>query len=71
MAHENVIREIVADLDRITKRVRTLAERDDIGREADNALDSLTVTRFWLREIGHGGHFDTPRPAENDTEPSS
>jgi hypothetical protein len=69
MAHENVIREIVADLDRITKRVRTLAERDDIGREADNALDSLTVTRFWLKEVGHAGRFDTPAP--EDTEPSS
>ena len=69
MAHDtDAIREIVADLDRLMRRVQTLTTRADIGYEASQVYDDLKQARHRLRDIGHGGRFDTPT---EDTEPAA
>lgn len=73
MAHENVIREIVTDLDRIiaaVQRIRDTAGGED-RQDAGLAVVKLREGRFWLMSVGHAGRFDTPAPENNATDQPS
>lgn len=66
MAHENVVREIVTDLDATITGVQRLVERSANGdrRELALAVVKLQEARFWLREVGHGSHLDAPESVD-------
>ena len=62
MAHENVVREIVTDLDRIIAAVQVIRDRStgEDRQDAGLAVVKGREMRFWLTAIGHGTHHDTP-----------
>ena len=61
MSHDDEeIREIVAEMD---KQITALERLDEQYDEMDLliAIMRLKEARFWLKELGHAGYFDTPK----------
>lgn len=62
MSHqEEAVREIVADLDKHIETLEALPiwPGSFAGVEVHEGIKRLKESRFWLKEAGHRGHFDT------------
>ena len=65
MSRDNdTIRRIVAELDQQIAALKIVARIPGIGPEVMFSIQRMEESRFWLKQIGHAGHFDTP---EGDT----
>ena len=66
MSHDDEeIRGIVAEMD---KQIAALEVLDEQYDEMDLliAIMRLKEARFWLKELGHASHFDTPQGGETE-----